>query len=923
MAHGKIQRPTGKDSHSGNGSGNGKHSDSDGAPESASFEEVSAAEDAGATASMDESEGVSAPDEVMESPVEEQAAAPVDIDPAETDEWLESLRYVLESKGPQRVNYLLAKLDEAAYQAGVELPFSATTPYINTISADKQPPYPGNREIERRIKSIIRWNAMAMVVRANREQHGIGGHISTYASAATLYEVALNHFLRGRGDDSSGDQVFIQGHASPGIYARAYLEGRLSEEKLNNFRQELQPEGGLSSYPHPWLMPSFWEFPTVSMGLGPIMAIYQARFNKYLEDRGIKDTTKQKVWCFVGDGECDEPESLGALTLAAREDLDNLIFVVNCNLQRLDGPVRGNGKIIQELEAIFRGAGWNVIKVIWGDDWDVLLEKDGTGLLVKRMGEVVDGEYQKYVVSPGSYIRQHFFGKYPELAKLVEQLSDEKLAKLRRGGHDPEKVYAAYKAAVETTGKPTVILAKTIKGYGLGEAGEGRNITHQVKEVNERELREFRSRFGIPISDDEVAEAPFYKPADDTPEMQYLHERRKALGGYVPSRSTQFPKLETPPIDEYRPFIEKSVGREVSTTTGVVTLMSALLKDKKVGKYLVPIVPDESRTFGMDPLFRQCGIYAHTGQLYEPVDSDQVLYYREAVDGQILEEGITEAGSMSSFIAAGTAYSTHGVPMIPMFIFYSMFGFQRIGDLIWAAGDQRARGFLFGGTAGRTTLNGEGLQHQDGNSHLYAIAYPTVRGLRPGVCVRIDGDHSGRDAADVPARGGWDLLHHHPQRKLCDAGDARRRGRRHYPRHVSAEHRGSRRQEGARTTAGQRGDFAKRARGAENPGRKVQDLQHRVERDQLQRAAAQDAHACRHWNMLHPDKPAKKSYLEEQVAGVAGPFIAASDNVRAWRSRSIRGFLADCFPWAPMALAAAKLARICGGISKSMPSAWP
>ncbi len=558
MAHGKIRRPTGKDSHSGNGSGNGKHSDSDGAPESASFEEVSAAEDAGATASVDESEGVSAPDEVIESPVEEQAS--VDIDPAETDEWLESLRYVLESKGPQRVNYLLAKLDEAAYQAGVELPFSATTPYINTISADKQPPYPGNREIERRIKSIIRWNAMAMVVRANREQHGIGGHISTYASAATLYEVALNHFLRGRGDDSSGDQVFIQGHASPGIYARAYLEGRLSEEKLNNFRQELQPEGGLSSYPHPWLMPNFWEFPTVSMGLGPIMAIYQARFNKYLEDRGIKDTTKQKVWCFVGDGECDEPESLGALTLAAREDLDNLIFVVNCNLQRLDGPVRGNGKIIQELEAIFRGAGWNVIKVIWGDDWDALLEKDETGLLVKRMGEVVDGEYQKYVVSPGSYIRQHFFGKYPELAKLVEQLSDEKLAKLRRGGHDPEKVYAAYKAAVETVGKPTVILAKTIKGYGLGEAGEGRNITHQVKEVNERELREFRSRFGIPISDDDVAEAPFYKPAADTPEMQYLHERRKALGGFVPSRATQYPKLETPPIDEYRAFIEKSVG---------------------------------------------------------------------------------------------------------------------------------------------------------------------------------------------------------------------------------------------------------------------------------------------------------------------------------------------------------------------------
>ena len=487
---------------------------------------------------------------------------------------------MLESKGPQRVNYLLAKLNETAHQAGVELPFSATTPYVNTIAADKQPPYPGNREIERRIKSIIRWNAMAMVVRANRDHDGIGGHISTYASAATLYEVAFNHFFKARGEDFSGDQVYIQGHASPGIYARAYLEGRLTEDQLTNFRQELQPEGGLSSYPHPWLMPTFWEYPTVSMGLGPIMAIYQARFNKYLEDRGIKNTSKQKVWCFVGDGESDEPETFGAITLASRENLDNLIFVVNCNLQRLDGPVRGNGKIIQELEAIFRGAGWNVIKVVWGDDWDPLLEKDDSGLLIKRMGEVVDGEYQKYIVSPGSYIREHFFGKYPELAKLVEQFSDEKLAKLRRGGHDPEKVYAAFKAAVETTGKPTVILAKTIKGYGLGEAGEGRNITHQVKKVNEQELREFRSRFGIPISDDEVAKAPFYKPAPDTPEMKYLHARRASTWRISSQSARKFPTLKTPSLDEYRPFIEKSVGREVSTTTGVVTLMSALLKDK-------------------------------------------------------------------------------------------------------------------------------------------------------------------------------------------------------------------------------------------------------------------------------------------------------------------------------------------------------
>jgi pyruvate dehydrogenase E1 component len=845
--------------------------------------------------SVDETEGSQLPpdaaDAAFESPSTEETApeAPVDIDPAETQEWIESLRYVLESKGSQRATYLLAKLNEAAHRAGAELPFSATTPYVNTISVDRQPPYPGNREIERRIKSIIRWNAMAMVVRANREHDGIGGHISTYASAATLYEVAFNHFFKGRGDDFSGDQIYFQGHASPGIYSRAYLEGRLTEDQLTNFRQELQPEGGLSSYPHPWLMPTFWEYPTVSMGLGPIMAIYQARFNKYLEDRGIKDTTKQKVWCFVGDGESDEPETLGALTLASRENLDNLIFVVNCNLQRLDGPVRGNGKIIQELEAIFRGAGWNVIKVVWGDDWDALLEKDDSGLLVKRMGEVVDGEYQKYIVSPGSYIREQFFGKYPELAKLVENMSDEKLAKLRRGGHDPEKVYAAFKAAVETTGKPTVILAKTIKGYGLGEAGEGRNITHQVKKVNEQELREFRSRFGIPISDDEVAKAPFYKPAPDTPEMKYLHARRQELGGYAPSRPVKFPTLETPTLDEYRPFIEKSVGREVSTTTGVVTLMSALLKDKNIGKYIVPIVPDESRTFGMDPLFRQCGIYAHAGQLYEPVDSDQVLYYREAVDGQILEEGITEAGSMSSFIAAGTAYSAHGVPMIPMFIYYSMFGFQRIGDLIWAAGDMRARGFMFGGTAGRTTLNGEGLQHQDGNSHLFAIAYPTVRAYDPAfvyesTVIILDGMkrmyHDGEDAIyyitiqnenyEMPAmpkdakpgeieegiiRGMYKL---NTVEAPAKSGDKKL--------HVQLLGSGAI----LRSVLHAQKLLAEKF----NVGSTVWSVTSYKE-------LRKQAHACRRWNMLHPNQRPKVSYVEHILTGHEGPFIAASDNVRA------------------------------------------
>jgi pyruvate dehydrogenase E1 component len=821
--------------------------------------------------------------DVEEATVSAEAVAPPeDIDPTETQEWLESLRYVLETKGPERVKYLLSMLDERAHRAGVELPFTATTPYINSIPADEQPPYPGNREIERRIKSIIRWNAMAMVVRANKESPGIGGHISTFASAATLYEVAFNHFFHGKGENFSGDQIYFQGHASPGIYARAFLEGRLSETKLKNFRRELAKGGGLSSYPHPWLMPEFWEYPTVSMGLGPIMAIYQARFNKYLQDRGLKDTSGSHVWCFIGDGECDEPETLGAITLASRENLDNLIFVINCNLQRLDGPVRGNGKIIQELEGIFRGAGWNVIKVLWGDDWDELLAKDKSGLLIKRMGEVVDGEYQKYNVMPGSYIREHFFGKYPELQEMVSHLSDEKLKKLRRGGHDPEKVYAAYKAAVECKGKPSVILAKTIKGYGLGEVGEGRNTTHQQKKLNEEELREFRSRFGIPISDDEVAKAPFYKPAEDSPEMKYLHARRDALGGYVPGRPMVPLALKTPKLKDYLPFIEKSVGREVSTTTGVVTLMSALLKDKKVGKYIVPIVPDESRTFGMDPLFKQCGIYNHVGQLYEPVDSDQLLYYREATDGQILEEGITEAGSMASFIAAGTSYCTHGVTMIPMFIYYSMFGFQRIGDMVWAALDSRAKGFLLGGTAGRTTLAGEGLQHQDGNSHLFAIAYPNVRSYDPAfvyesTVIVIDGMHrmyeKGEDAIyyitignenyKMPAmpegveegivRGIYKLSrvdagggHSSPRVQLFGSGAILRE--------------------------------VLRAQGilAEKYG-VSSDVWSVTSYKELRR----DAVACRRWNVLHPNETPRKSYFERAIAGIQGPFIAASDYVRA------------------------------------------
>jgi pyruvate dehydrogenase E1 component len=659
------------------------------------------------------------------------------LDHVEIEEWLESLNYVIKKRGADQVLHILRHLQIRAQESGIRLPFTANTPYINTIPMEEQPVYPGRREIERRIKSILRWNAMAMVVRANRFEEGIGGHISTYASAATLYEVGFNHFFKGPTEEHRGDQVFFQGHAAPGIYARAFLEGRLSLEQLENFRRELKDTPGLSSYPHPWLMPGFWQFPTVSMGLGPIQAIYLARFNRYLEDRGLKEDFGNHVWAFLGDGECDEPESLGAITLASREKLDNLIFVINCNLQRLDGPVRGNGKVIQELEAIFRGAGWNVIKVVWSGDWDPLLAQDDQGRLIERMGEVVDGEYQKYSVESGGYIREHFFGKDPRLVDMVRHYTDEQLRKLQRGGHDPQKVYAAYNAAVNHKGQPTVILTKTIKGYGLGESGEGKNISHQQKKLNEDELREFRTRFGIPISDEDVAFAPFYRPPEDSPEMVYLNERRKVLGGHVPSRSGDFPALRVPEREQFEEFFKGTEGRPVSSTMAFVRVLGTLLRDKELSRYIVPIVPDEARTFGMEALFRQIGIYAHSGQLYEPVDSDSLLYYKEAKDGQILEEGITEAGSMSSFIAAGTSYSVHGIPMIPFFIYYSMFGFQRIGDLIWAAGDMRCKGFLVGGTAGRTTLNGEGLQHQDGHSHLLAMPVPNLVAYDPATAYEI------------------------------------------------------------------------------------------------------------------------------------------------------------------------------------------
>jgi pyruvate dehydrogenase E1 component len=656
----------------------------------------------------------------------------------ETREWLDSLDYVLSKGGPDRAGRLLQQLAlHARRAAGVNLPFTATTPYQNTIPVRQQPPFPGSQEMERRIKSLVRWNALAMVVRANKIQEGIGGHISTYASAATLYEVAYNHFLRARTETGDRDIVYFQGHAAPGMYARAFLEGRIPRQKLENFRRELKPGGGLSSYPHPWLMPDFWEFPTVSMGLGPIQAIYQARFIRYLENRGLKTSTGGKVWAFLGDGEMDEPESLGSITLASRERLDNLIFVINCNLQRLDGPVRGNGKIIQELEAIFRGAGWNVIKVIWGTDWDSLIQNDRDGLLVRRMGEISDGQYQKYFVESGAYFRQNFFGTDPRLLKMAEHLSDEQLARMRLGGHDPIKVHAAYKAAVEHTGSPTVILAKTIKGYGLGEAGEGKNITHQQKKLNDEELRLFRSRFGIPIPDEELHDAPFYRPSDDSAEIQYMQRCRKQLGGYLPERKIRAAPLKPVSESHFEEFYKGTEGREASTTMVFVRLLAKLLRDPEIGKLIVPIIPDEARTFGMEALFRQVGIYSSVGQLYEPVDMDTLLYYKEAKNGQILEEGITEAGSVCSFIAAGTAYANHGINTIPFFIYYSMFGFQRIGDLIWAAADMRARGFLLGGTAGRTTLAGEGLQHQDGHSHVLALSVPNLKAYDPAFAYEI------------------------------------------------------------------------------------------------------------------------------------------------------------------------------------------
>jgi pyruvate dehydrogenase E1 component len=823
--------------------------------------------------------------------------AETDVDPVETREWLDSLEAVLQTQGAERVRYLLGQLKDKAIRGGVEIPFTANTPYINTIPASRQHPFPGNRELERRIKSLVRWNALAMVVKANKLDGTLGGHIATFASSATLYEVAFNHFFKGPDHPDGPDLIYFQGHASPGVYARAYLEGRLTEQHLTNFRRELAPGGGLSSYPHPWLMPDFWQFPTVSMGLGPIMGIYQARFNRYLEHRGLKTTAGQKVWCFLGDGECDEPETLGALTLASRERLDNLIFVVNCNLQRLDGPVRGNGKIIQELEAAFRGAGWNVIKVIWGSDWDPLFAADKSGLLVQRMGEVVDGDLQKYTVESGGYIREHFFGKYPEVLKLVEHLSDDQIVKLKRGGHDPEKVYAAYRAAVEHVGSPTVILAHTVKGYGLGEAGEGKNIAHQQKKIDAKHLLEFRSRFGLSVSDEDVAKAGFSKPSGDAREMVYLRDRRKQLGGSMPARSVDCPKLKAPGEDFIKAYAGGSGNKAPSTTMVFVDLLGRLLKNKEVGKWVVPIVPDEARTFGMDPFFASYKIYSNVGQLYEPVDAQfQAAAYREAKDGQLLEEGITEAGATSSFIAAGTAYSTHGVPTIPFYIYYSMFGFQRVGDLIWAAADMRCRGFLLGATAGRTTLNGEGLQHEDGHSHVFASTVPNLVAYDPALAFELA----------VVLRDGIRRMYEDPKENIfyyitlyndnypmlpMPEGSTEGILRGLYKLRPAAG-----RSKGPKAHLFGSGPILVHALRAQELLAEQFDVPADVWSATSYKELRRDALEVERWNLLHPGEKPRSCYLQNALAREEGVFLAASDYMRSVPEMIARWVPGGLFP---------------------------
>ncbi|HEX4744726.1 MAG TPA: pyruvate dehydrogenase (acetyl-transferring), homodimeric type [Candidatus Limnocylindria bacterium] len=802
-----------------------------------------------------------------------------DIDPGETQEWIESLDALVKAAGPDRARFVLYKLLKRARMLHVGIPPLTQTRYINTISPEQEPYFPGDEQMELRIRRLIRWNAVAMVLRANHSYPGIGGHLATYASAASLYEVGFNHFFRGKDDGSSGDQIFVQGHASPGIYARAFLEGRLTESQLDHFRREVNPGEGLSSYPHPRLMPDFWEFPTVSMGLGPLAAIYQARFNRYLQHRGIRDTSGSRVWAFLGDGETDEPESLGALHVAAREGLDNLTFVVNCNLQRLDGPVRGNGKIIQELEAVFRGSGWNVIKVIWGREWDELLARDTDGVLVNKMGEWLDGDSQRMAVGDGAYIREHFFGSDPRLRKIVEHLSDDDLRKLRRGGHDYRKVYAAYSAAVRHTGAPTVVLAQTVKGWALGPSVEARNVTHQAKKLSLEELRIFRDRLELPIPDAKLGDdAPYYHPGMDSPEVRYLVERRQALGGFVPKRVVRAKKQPLPDAGAFSEFAKGSGSAAASTTMAFTRLLRNLLRDKNIGKRVVPIIPDEARTFGMDPLFKEVGIYSPLGQRYEPVDAETLLPYREATDGQVLEEGITEAGSMASFTAAGTSYATHGEHMLPFYIFYSMFGFQRTMDQIWAFGDARGRGFLMGATAGRTTLNGEGLQHEDGHSHLLATAIPNILAYDPAFAYETA--HIVEDGMRRMLEANEDVFYYitlynenYPMPAMPEgAADGLLRGMYLFRKGDEGRRR--------RVTLFGSGSIMQQVLRAQKLLQERFDVSADVWSVTSYQLLRNDALETDRWNRLHPDVAPRRPYVAEALRGVAGPIVAATDYLK-------------------------------------------
>ena len=813
-----------------------------------------------------------------------------DTDIQETQEWIESLNSVIDSGGTERAHFLIEMMIDQARRSGSNLPYKATTAYVNTIPTHLQQRHPGNPDMERRIRALIRWNAVMTVLRANEKSPGVGGHIASFQSAATLYDVGFNHFFRAKNENFGGDLVYFQGHSSPGIYSRAFLEGRINEEQLCNFRMETGGNG-LSSYPHPWLMPDFWQFPTVSMGLGPIMGIYQARYLKYLHDRGIADTSDRKVWVFCGDGEMDEPESQGAISLAARENLDNLIFVINCNLQRLDGPVRGNGKIIQELESNFRGSGWNVLKVVWGSYWDPLFAMDKDGLLKKRMEECVDGEYQNFKAKGGAYTRENFFGKYPELREMVAAMSDADIWRLNRGGHDPHKVFAAYAAASSHKGQPSIVLAKTVKGYGMGDAGEGHNISHQQKSMDIESLKAFRSRFDLPISDEDVEKLSFYKPAPDSPEIQYMMERRQALGGFLPARRRKGNELKVPELSAFATQLVSSGEREVSTTMAFVRILNTLVRDKEIGKYIVPIVPDEARTFGMEGMFRQLGIYSSVGQLYEPQDSDQVMFYKEQKDGQILEEGINEAGSFSSWIAAATSYSNTGIQTIPFYIFYSMFGFQRIGDLAWAAGDSRARGFLLGATAGRTTLNGEGLQHEDGHSHLMSATIPNCVSYDPcfayelAVIIQNGLERMVQNQEDVYYY--ITVMNENYQHPDMPKGVEKGIIQGIYPFLTSV-------------TKGPKVQLM----GSGVILREVIEASKLLEKDfgvsadvfsvtsftELRR----EAQTVERWNMLNPDKPQKQSIVQQVVADQDSPVIASTDYMKSFPEQ-IANFLPNKF----------------------------